>query len=629
VDTKAFIAWALDDARTIEERYTTKLLVELGVGRWNSKRKIYEGKSLDESVAQSRERKLNPAYQPHYSAADLAKAVEYLAEIKQWWAHSDRPIRSLEPLRFLTTLETLQLAFGEPSDVSPLAELPALRKLELGYPGSEHNSSACVDYTPLARCTALRELTLAFGTHWPDLTGIETLQELETFHLSGNLLAMPRDTSFPNVRRGSLYCRPLAARSVADLPQFPACEFLTVSGVEKLDGIEKIPHLRNLTILGPFASFAPLESLHQLTCLTVGVPKHGDQEHQPRDVAPLTRLPQLLSFRIGPDHYGTDMPRDYAPLAEAPALRELVVQRCPPVEMEVAAINAGLLPWDDVFLAAEPRPIPPLRMIIAPHQQNPYRKEPHRSPREPDLIDTGLRKVEERWVKDYIARTISKKIGNEDWGTVDANGERRGFNLTIESFEVVERLPEIVEAARTALAHLRDEYIGRFAIHLRVRPPKPSAAQEELDKELQQRRDQWEHDQQQHDEAEYLDRLHQLELKKQQGMEIDPAEFSPAEQPPYPQMEDLLPPPQPDEIDFTSGNDAGDEGNGDIAVDTDPDPPKAMFEEDDAHPLASNYLCAGSINLAEVWFCAHFRGLACHLMQREPDFEIPEEKKEA
>ena len=627
MDAEPFIRWAVEDGRTVDDRYTIELLVEVGLGRWYSKRKIYGQKSLDDLVAQSRERKLNPAYEPHYSEDDLRKAVEYLAEIKDWWAHChDRPIRSFEPLRFLTTLESLDCAFGQPESIAPLAELPMLRKLALGYPGSEGYNSACADFTPLARCTALRELTLAFDVHWPDFTGIEKLEQLETFHLSGNLHAFPRSLTFPNVRSGSLYCLPLAARNVADLPQFPACEFLTLSGVERLDGIEKFSRLRNLALLGPFHSFDPLKSLDELTCLTVIPKSHRDPEMQPRDVSPLARLPKLHFFKIGPAHSYIDMPRDYSPLAEAPALRELIVQNCPPVEMEVAAIQAGLPPWDDTFLLPEPRRVPPLRMIMASPDKCPHRREPHYLPEEGGVVDAGLRECEGRWVADYIARAISERIGHRDWGTAGTSGVYRTFSLTVESFEVVERLPEIFDAARNAISCLRADYMGSFGVHLKARPPELSPAQKELEDELQKRRDEWEHEQWEREQAEYRERLHQMELKKQQGVEIDPVEFSPAEQPPYPQMEDILPAPEEEVAgqDFRTGSD--DDGDSDIAVETDPDPPPSLLD-DDEHPLARNYLCGGTLTLDEVWFYSHFRGIAVHLMQREPDLEIPEEDK--
>ncbi|MGI9089391.1 MAG: hypothetical protein ACR2HH_16895 [Chthoniobacterales bacterium] len=619
MDPEIFIRWALDPARTIEDRYTTELLVELGVRSWNAANKISDTRPFEETLVRSRERKLNPAYEPHYTEEELRKAAGPLAELKTWWAHcSDRPVRSLEPLRFTTALESLNMAFGEPVDISPLAELPHLQTLALGYPGADRYNKSCTDYTPLTRCRALRDLTLGFGVHWPDFTGFETLHELEALHLSGNLLALPRGLTFPNVRRGSLYCLPLAARDVADLPQLPACQFLTLCGAERLDAIERFPHLRNLTIRGPFQSFEPLAGLQELTCLIVGVREHTDPEHQPRDVAPLARLPRLLYFKIGPD-YSPDRPRDYSPLVEAPALRELVVQQCPPVAMEVGTINAGLAPWDDLFLAPEPRPLAPLRLIIAPADA------PSR-PSAQSLEETGdadpvLREREAGWVNTYAARIISERIGHTDWGSFKVNEGVRSFILTVESFEVVERLPEILEAARTALAHLRHEYIGMVTVQLKVRPTAPSPAQTELDNRLQELRDEWEQTQHQREQAEYLDRLHQLELKKQQGVEIDPEEFSPTEQPPYPQMEDIL--PAKDDVDDSNSDD-----DGGIAIETDPDPPEMMFA-DDEHPLANNYFCAGTLSQDEVWFYDNYRGIAVHLMGREPDLEIPKEDRAA
>jgi hypothetical protein len=63
-------------------------------------------------------------------------------------------------------------------------------------------------------------------------------------------------------------------------------------------------------------------------------------------------------------------------------------------------------------------------------------------------------------------------------------------------------------------------------------------------------------------------------------------------------------------------------------VKTDPDPPPSLFD-DDGHPLAGNYRLAGTLLLGEAWFYSHFRGIAIYLMKREPDLEIPEEKKSA
>ena len=78
MDQAAFIRWALDDARTVEERYTTQLIVEMGVNWWNSRHKIYKHYSLEESMERQRQRALNPAYDPRYAATDVEHAAAML-----------------------------------------------------------------------------------------------------------------------------------------------------------------------------------------------------------------------------------------------------------------------------------------------------------------------------------------------------------------------------------------------------------------------------------------------------------------------------------------------------------------------------------------------------------------------
>ena len=618
MDSQAFIRWSLDDSRTVEERYTVELLVELGVSRWNSRRKIYRQQSIDDSIARSRERELNPAYQPQYDEQAVVKAAEYLAEATALYLSSQRRIRDITALGFMTALEEVSMATCfEGTDIAALARLPALRKLALGHPGAVFWNSHCRDYTPLACCAALRDLTLGFNAHWPDFTGIERLTELETLSLSGNLLALPRGVAFPKVRMARLDCMPLASRDVGDLPQLPGCEFLTLSGAERLDGIGKMPALRNLTLLGPFDSFEPLVVLRELTCLTVAPVNHLDPEKMPRDVAPLARLPKLHFLKMGPPHHGLpELPRDYSPLTEAPALRELIVQHCPPVEMEVAAISAGLPPCDDLYLAPEPRAIPPLRMVIAPNTKHPRRGELELSPGETGLPDFGLRQCEGRWVGNYLQQHITRRMGHADWGTAKANGLRRALDFEIHSFECVGKLPLILQATREVMARLREDYLhATLAIHLRVPPPEDTPAQKELLEKFQEERDRWEFEQRERERQEYIERLHLLDLKKQEGAEIEPAEFSPNERAPYPE------PPWEQETD----DDEDDEGEGDVATKEKPAPPASWL--DDGHPLAENYRLAGVLLFDEVWFYAHFRDVALYLMRREPDVEIPEDPK--
>jgi len=618
MDTEAFVRWALDDSRTVEERYPVELLVEEGIQSWKWKRKIHEREPIDDRIARDRERKLNPAYQPHYTEDSLRKAVESLAVKKSWSPHTDRPIRDLSVLRFMPAIEELVLTFCfEGEDLSPLPDMPALRKLAIGYQGTVRTNAHCRDYTPLARCSGLRDLLLSFAVHWPDFTGVGDLTQLDTLSLTGNLLALPHGVSFPNVRTAALYCLPLASRNMADLPQLPACEFLTLAGAERLDGIGKMPALRNLTLRGPFHSFEPLVGLHELTALTVTPDSHLDPPKMPRDVAPLARLPKLHYLKFGPPHDAFhDMPRDYSPLTEAPVLRELIVLHCPPVAVEVASIQAGLQPCDELYLAEKPAPIPPLRMIMAPVNKQPPRDEVHLSPGESSPADEELRACEGRWVGAWLGRHIASRIGHSDWGEASACGVSRTLDVTIQSYDCVGKMPLIFEAIREAMACLRHGYRrAAFGIHLRIPPPEETPAQKELVEKFREEEDCWAYEQRQRDEREYLDGLHRLELKRQEGAAIQPEEFSPSEQEPSPEP--------PWETENDEEEDEENDGEWNLATKERPELPAMCF--DDTHPLADKYLFAGTLTFEGAWFYSHFRDLAIQLMGREPDEEIPKD----
>jgi hypothetical protein len=629
MDTEAFIRWSLDDSRTVEERYTVELLVEDGVRSWNWKQKIYQHDSIDATLARNRERKLNPAYEPHYSETSLRKAAEFILGRKSWSPHSDRPIRDLAALGFMTALEEVTLhTLFEGTALSPLAKLPALRTLGIGSAAVTFWNCHCRDYTPLARCAALRHLTLGFGVHWPDFTGLGELTQLETLALCGNLLALPRGLSFPKVHTATLRCMPLASRNVADLPQLPACHFLTLGGAERLDGIEKMPALRNLTLLGPFDSFAPLTALRELTCLTVEPADHLDPPKMPRDLTPLLHLPRLHFLRFGDQHgIRGDLPRDYAPLTEAPALRELVVTGCPPVEMEVAAIQAGLPPCDDLWLLPEPRPLPPLRMITAPPGTESRRNDSRGtqtslSPGESAPPDHGLRACEARWIAEWLQRHIARRLQNPDWGKADAHPASHTLNVQLHSFASVGKFPIFIEATREAMARFRHDWqYASFMINLRVPPPEDTPAQKELLAKFRDAQDEWEHEQREREHQEYLERLHRLELKKQEGATIDPAEFSPSERDPHPE------PPWEKETDGEEDGDDTADGEGGIATKEKPAPPSSW--RDDDHPLREQYFCGGTLLPGEIWFRPDDRGLAIQLMGREPDEDIPEDPKPA
>ncbi|MEI9963097.1 MAG: hypothetical protein WDM76_18885 [Limisphaerales bacterium] len=68
-----------------------ELLVERGVGYWNSHHKIYKSESIEDIIERKRQCALNPAYEPHYSETDLQHAAEGWATIKSCWFFSKLP----------------------------------------------------------------------------------------------------------------------------------------------------------------------------------------------------------------------------------------------------------------------------------------------------------------------------------------------------------------------------------------------------------------------------------------------------------------------------------------------------------------------------------------------------------
>lgn len=619
VDTEAFVNWALSGERTLEERYTTELVVEKGVDRWNSQRGVFNVHKFDQMRERQRQRALNPAYEPQFSEESVRRAAEGLALIKEWsefCSHDDRPVRDMAVFGFLTNLESVSLHHCEVADVSPLARLPRLRSLHF-------SSTACRDLRPLARCTGLRDLQLKLMRHWPDVSGVADLPEVESLLLEGNLLVFERAV-WRKVRFAVLRCSPLEARNVRDLPQLPACEFLSLGGIESLEGIEAFSQLRNLTIESGPESFEPLAGLKHLTCLTA-------KEHEPIEVTPLSRVPglQYVCFNTWNKHRLRPVkPRDLAPLVEAPVLRELQVVGNPLLETEAAAIQAGLPGWGDLHLLPEPRPLPPWRLLAWPAAKIPQDLAVNRLPDEPEQIDLGLRRRELRWAGDFLRRAIDRKLGTSDWSDFEGREDHhqdyhphivsptnRSLYVEFHSYGLLEKMPLAVEAIRETISRLRGDYRVLFQVSLKVPRLKRSAAQIKLEEKFQREQEEEEWERERKEREDYLERLHRYELLKQEGRKIDPDDFAPDGSQPLPASSE-------DEEDEDENDGADDDGE--VAVKEKPDPPPML--DDGEHPLAMQYYLLATITLGECYVFVGRRSLAEYLFQRPCDEVIEEEK---
>ena len=87
MNQEAFIDWALDNARTVEERFTVEILVEFVMFAWHIKHKTGCHDDFRAGMERDRQRYLNPAYVPGYSEDDLRHAVEIWVEKKSGGSH--------------------------------------------------------------------------------------------------------------------------------------------------------------------------------------------------------------------------------------------------------------------------------------------------------------------------------------------------------------------------------------------------------------------------------------------------------------------------------------------------------------------------------------------------------------
>ena len=625
MDIEAFITWALAEQRTLEEKYTVECLVIDGLRNWHRLQKNYGYDGVEERIRLSREQSLNPAYLPDYSETDLRRATECMPAWKTWRFGFERDLRDISAMVFFPHLEELHFTFHtQVEDWTPLTFLPKLRCLHIGHPGSLHNKDTCEDFTPIAQCRTLRELAISFCDPWPDFTGIDALDDLEILHLTGNLLALPRDVTFPNVKTASLHCKPLAMRDVRDMPNLPACESLTLSGAASLRGIEKMPALHSLTLVGAFKSYEPLTAAPGLLSLIVEPESAHNLREQPFDLTPVNRIPGLLFYQFGRPYEGYDLARDYSQLTDSPTLREIFVQGCIDVATEVGTINAGFLPWDDYLLAPEPTVLPDsVLFVVAPHDRFTGIPFTGTTPAARWYASPGVRTCLSRWVNHRLSAALNLLIGHTDWGNITTSSVDHTLHITteIESFEVLPRIPEIVETVRRFNAALAIPAKPSLWIMLRIPPPESSDALKELEKELKKRRDDWESETRDREQAEYRNKLNRLRLQEEQGTPIDPDDYSPEEHPPFPQMEDLL---KEKGLLHDEDDDQEDENYLGAGLEY---KNLSLIEDENVHPLADAYRLSATITSDAIHFNTHNRDIAIHLMGRQPDIDIPKPEK--
>lgn len=443
-------------------------------------------------------------------------------------------MRNIAVLRFFPQLEELHLNDVEIADLSPISGLRNLVSLQLHEPlsGGGH---VIHDLSAIAGLPLLARLSVSLRRPWPDVSAIGELPALQSLGFGGNLIALRGARRLSRVEKVSLnsdFNWKTPVRDFTELPEMPKVIQLKVDGVADLRGIELYPEVVNAHIIGPFQSLEPLKDLRKCTYLRL----EGEQFSNLEPVAAMPALRELLMVR--------ERPLDVAPLTDALALREVNIERCSILRTELSALSATLVPWDDDFLEREPRPLAPLRFICYQPGHEEMKSLP---PVDPNLDprkafygeDEAFARAEARWFAQRLQQALDELLG-KGWGSVNNSSMSMPGHehLTFRRFRDVMRFRDIVIKLRELAAECR----FRWQYLISVEPHGDMSDDDEIDELDEMERDDWleqefdpEREKEEWDdfraqrrlERERLEREHRLQILKQQGVKIDPAQFSP------------------------------------------------------------------------------------------------------
>lgn len=523
-----FHAWALAADRTNDELYTIELLVEDAWRLWCHRRQHYERPDWEARHARAKQRLLNPAYHAHICREKLDALVEVWAEMRTFthFGFNDRPLGEVETLRFFPQLTDVDIS-GNFARIDALAGMRGLKSLAI-------TSGKVADLGALAGLPELARLRLFLQTPWPELSALATLPALRNFHYCGNLLALRDVPELPTVEDAQLdanihWKTPL--RDLRELPAMPAVRRLRVESVASLAGVERFPAL-NLQLQGPFADLSPLASQISVTWLRL-----QGQEFQ--DLRPLARMPALRELRMD-----RELPLDLSPLADAPRLRQVWVHGCDILATELATINALLPPWDEDFMLREPRPLAPLHFLAINRAADDYRAvRALTKPSDPRTAfygeDSAYASAEARWFNKELRRRLDALLGRGWRGREDesthwsGHGDPGAGQLNFNRYEDMLRLKEIVRTVRELMAATLFpwELLLTIEPHGNLDDDMAAISSRDDDDEeaaVERERVDW-RDFRRHERERraFLERQYRLRLQQEQGLPIDPKDFSP------------------------------------------------------------------------------------------------------
>jgi hypothetical protein len=648
-DFSPLTQWALADSRTAEERYLIFLVCEACRLLEHLRKPIeYQREHIYKSLPQElwKELYLNPLLQPDIGPGDTERAARMAEFLTKFSPNSDYEKRKVGDagavLQFFPAMEVVALGSTAIKDISFVESLPKLRCLQL-------SSGVLEDLEPLRGCAALRELSLGFTgsgpphftppVYWLDAQPLGALKGLEKLTIYPNP-AILKGLSFPALTSADFSGGHCVQPDCTHLPDMPELRLLKLDGVQSLLGISRFPQLRHLKISGPLRDWGDISALKELDCLEVDT-----QDGWPRDVLPLTALPNLLWVR-----FGGDIPRNYWPLGQSPRLREVCVGKVPSVQLDVQAVNAGLESWDGIFGLPELRPRKPLRFVAAEWGYDPGTLPPSLPEPGPEFLrHPKLFHLERLWMQARVDRALEKVVGTEGLGdrayrsTYEGSWER-SVVIHLETLEATNRLPQVLDAAREALAASAHAWRCSVAVDLRLTALEMTEQQKKWLRQIEEERNRDDDDDSEDRVNRYtltqqhiIETQFRLRASEEEGEELDPEDFVPPEaiRPDADRRGKLVPAgasgedEQEDNPDFAlkpfdeqeqnSDNDGDDADDHDVAIAPPPEPPEDFWEDPYRHPLSESYRIYATLTLDTFFYNGNNLATVQQLLDRGPD----------
>jgi hypothetical protein len=410
-----FLTWALDEARTLEERFGTLRFCEEVEARHvpspDGKPRNHEAEKL-----RRQDRRYNAAYVPVLKEERLRRVAELLPKVTVLDFHNwkqDRVIRDLSVLRFAPGLTGLRVEDIDMESLDFLRPLTALQSFGLSQ------ADRVEDFTALAGCRELRSLSLYSNHPWPDFRGLETLPHLESLHAHLHLHAFIEIPALPAMR--VLHLQSVNGFSIGgslrdfhQLPEMPLLHTLHLHSLYRLDGIERFPRLRGAMIWGYFRHLRPLAGAARLTHLRL-------VNDELLEVSGAAAAPVLHHFALK-----SIRPQDWTTLMDAPALREVFADGCETPQPDLDTLRLFLPPCEDLFGAAKPRAQAPLRL----RAYSPQCQEPAWQPPDSRIPESGpgswdgchfMAQSEQMWFAEELQKVLREA------GLGDLPGLRYGF----------------------------------------------------------------------------------------------------------------------------------------------------------------------------------------------------------